>query len=265
MKLSRCLALLLVAAPVFALDEYQPAEEGVIAVDLYNSVDWILGDYDGGGTIQTPQGNPWIWSPAVQLRLGLPNYTEISVEVPAAVMNKDALGEDEGDWGFYQSSLGFKLGIEDWKVALVGGVEFPMGTREMVGDDLRWKFKAGGIGHWEYKKFLIDGMVLWTVTPADNDGIARGDVWTFSARPQYAVTDALTPYLGVVADLELAGDDNGKRDGNVSHLVTLQPGLFFDLNDEWSFDFQAPVTVKGDYPQTATAGVYVGVTLNMGP
>lgn len=265
MKCARSLFLLLVAAPVFALDEYQPADEGVIAVDLMNSLDWRIGDYDREGTLQTPEGNPWVWSPAAQLRLGLPNYTEISVEVPMAVMNKDELGESEGDWGFYQSSLGFKLGHEDWKVALVGGVEFPMGTREMVGDDLRWKFKAGGIGHWEYKKFLIDGMILWTVTPADDDGIARGDVWEFLARPQYAVTESITPYLGVVADIELPGDDNGKRDGEVSHLVTLQPGCFYELNDEWSFEFQAPVSVKGDWPQSAYAGVYAGVTLNMGP
>lgn len=87
MKRARSLSLLLVAAPVFALDEYQPADEGVIAVDFMNSLDWRLGDYDSKGTLQTPEGNPWVWSPSAQLRLGLPNYTEISVEVPAAVMN----------------------------------------------------------------------------------------------------------------------------------------------------------------------------------
>lgn len=265
MKIARIPSLLLVAVPAFALDEYQPAEEGVIAVDFYNSVDWWLGDYDSDGVIQTPEGNPWAWSPSAQLRLGLPNYTEISLEIPAVFMNKDALGEDEWDWGFYQSTLGFKMGIEEWKVALVGAVEFPMGTEKMVGDDLRWKFKLGGIGNWGYKKFAIDGMVLWTATPADNDGIARGDVWTLSARPQYAVNNLVAPYLGLVADIEMAGDDNGKRDGVVSHLLTLQPGCFLTFNDEWSMDLQAPVTVKGDAPQSATAGVYVGMTLNMGP
>lgn len=265
MKLASSLSLLLVAAPVFALDEFQPADEGVIAVDFMNSVDWTLGDYDSRGNIQEPLGNPWVWSPSAQLRLGLPNYTEISVEVPMAVMNKDALGSDEGDWGFYQSSLGFKLGFEEWKVALLGGVEFPLGSTKMVGDDLRWKFKVGANGHWEYKKFLVDGMVLWTKTPADNDGIARGDVWEFVARPQYAVLPEVTPYLGVVADLEMPGDDNGKRDGQISHLVTLEPGLFFDPTEEWSFEFKVPVTVRGDWPQSATAGIYLGTTLNMGP
>lgn len=265
MKFVRSLSLLLVAAPIFALDEYQPAEEGVIAVDLMNSVDWGLGAYDSDGTLQTPEGNPWSWSPGVQLRLGLPNYTEISVEVPAVFMNKDALGEKEWDWGFYQSTLGFKLGLEEWKVAMVGALEFPMGTEKMVGDDLRWKFKVGGIGQWGYKQFSIDGMVLWTATPADDKGVARGDLWTFVARPQYALTPMIKPYLGAVADLELAGDDNGKRVGTVSHLVTLEPGCFLSVNDEWRFEIQAPVTVKGDWPQAASAGVYVGATLSMGP
>jgi len=265
MKFRRSLSLLLLAAPVFALDEYQPADEGVIAVDLTNSFDKGLGLYDMDGGLVAPQGGPFSWNPGLQVRLGLPNLTEISVVVPMSVRNADAMGAEEGDWGFGQSSLGFKLGLEDWGVAMVGGVEFPMGSKEMVGDDLRWRFLAGGIAHWERKKFLIDGSVVWTVTPTDNKGVRRGDEWEIIARPQYKLNAVVTPYLGVVGDLVLPGKVDEKRFGEVSHLVTLQPGTFLTLNDEWSFEVQAPVTVKGDWPQEGTVGLFLGATFNMGP
>jgi len=265
MKYRRFLPLLLVALPAHALDEYQPAEEGVIAVDVMNSLDWGRGSYDPDGSLQDPVGSPFTWSPGVQMRLGLPNLTEISLVVPAAVLNKDALGEAEGDWGFYESSLGFKLGVEDWGVAVVGGVDFPIGTRKVIGDDLRWRFTAGGIGHWERKKFHIDGSVTWTVTPADDKGVRRGDEWKFIARPAWQVNDIVSPYLGGVATLTTPGKINDKRDGVYSHLLTLQPGAIFDLSEEWSCEVQAPVTVVGDYPEAASAGVYLGVTYNLIP
>jgi hypothetical protein len=265
MHLRRSLSLLLLAAPVFALDEFQPADEGVIAVDLMNSFEKPLGLFDLDGNLVAPQGGPFVWNPGVQVRLGLPNLTEISVVVPMSVRNADAMGADEGDWGFGQSSLGFKLGIEDWGVAMVGGVEFPMGSKEMVGDDLRWRFLAGGIGHWERKKFKIDGSVVWTATPTDDKGVRRGDEWRFIARPQLQLNPMFRPYLGLVGDLQLAGKVDEKRTGEVSHLLTLEPGTFVTLNEEWSFQVQAPVTVKGDWPQSGVAGIYIGTTFNMGP
>lgn len=261
----RLAALLLVALPAFALDEFQPAEEGVIAVDLQNGLDWGIGDFDPDGALQEPFGSPLTWSPGVQVRLGLPNLTEISLEVPLAVLNKDALGAKEGDWGFDQSRLGFKLGIEDWPVAVVGAVSFPLGHTVIVGDEPRWRFLAGGIGHWERKKFHLDGSVTWTVTPANEDGIRPGDVWEIVVRPQYHLNTVFTPYLGGVATITTAGKVNEIRDGQMSRLVTLQPGTFVTLGEEWNLVFQAPVTVAGDWPETATAGLYLGITYTMAP
>lgn len=261
----RLVALLLVAVPAFALDEYQPAEEGVIAVDLRNAFDWGLGEYDPEGSLREPEGSPFVWSPGVQVRLGLPNLTEISLELPLAVLNKDALGADEGDWGFEQSRLGFKLGIEDWPVAVVGAVDFPLGHTAIIGDEPRWRFLVGGIAHWERKKFVIDGSVTWTVTPANEDGIRRGDVWEVLARPQYKFNSVLTPYLGGIATVTTAGKVNEVRDGQMSRLFTLQPGTFIGLNEEFIAEVQAPVTVAGDWPEAASAGIYVGLTYLMGP
>jgi len=265
MKLSRFLPLLLLAVPAFALDEYQPAEEGLIAVDMDNSLDWGRGSYDENGSLKSPEGSPLTWSPSVQLRMGLPNLTEISVVLPMAVMNSAALQASDWDWGFYESSLGFKLGIEDWGVAVVGGVQFPLGSRNIIGDDLRWHFTVGGIGHWQRKNFLFDGSATWTATPANDKGIRRGDLWEFIARPQYKLDSTFTPYVGLVTDLQLPGKINDKRDGVYSHVATIQPGTFIQLGDEWVGELQAPVTLLGDYPQSASVGVYVGLTLLMGP
>lgn len=261
----RLVVLLLAAVPTFALDEYQPAEEGVIAVDLQNSLDWGIGDYDPEGTLREPFGSPLAWRPGVQVRLGLPNLTEISLELPLAVLNKDALGAKEGDWGFDQSRLGFKLGIEDWPVAVVGAVDFPMGHSVIVGDEPRWRFLAGGIAHWERKKFLIDGSVTWTVTPANEDGIRPGDVWEIVARPQYKLNPMFTPYLGGFAAVTTAGKINEVREGQMSRLITLQPGVFVTLDEEWRVELQAPLTVAGDWPESGTAGIYLGITYTMAP
>ncbi|MCB9497623.1 MAG: hypothetical protein H6686_12125 [Fibrobacteria bacterium] len=265
MNLRRLLPMILCAAPAFAIDEYQPAEEGVIAVDLRSGFTQGLGDYDTEGRIIDPVGSPFTWSPGVQVRLGLPNVTEISLQVPLSVMNKDALRADEGDWGFQQPVLGFKLGHEDYKVAVVGAVAFPMGHKVVVGDESRWKFSVGGLAHWDRKAFLVDATVLWTATPADQDGVRRGDEWLLLARPQWRVDSTFTPYLGLVGQVRTAGKVNEIRVGQMSHLVSVQPGTFITFNEEWSAEFQIPVTIAGDWPQSASAGVYAGVTLNMGP
>lgn len=261
----RFAALLLVALPAFALDEYQPAEEGVIAVNVQNGLDWGVGEWDPDGGLQDPVGSPLTWSPGLQVRLGLPNLTEISLELPLAVLNKDALGAPEGDWGFAQTRLGFKLGIEDLPIGVVGAVSFPLGHSAIVGDEPRWRFLAGGIGHWERKKFRIDGTVTWTVTPANEDGIRPGDVWQVVARPQYKASPVFTPYLGGVATITTAGKVNEIRTGQMSRLLTLQPGTFVTLDEEWRLELQAPVTVAGDWPEKATAGLYLGITYTMAP
>lgn len=259
MKKISALALF-AATGAFAFDYTLPVAKGTLEGDVMFGRNAGTGYYDDDGENQDISGSPAVMTPALQVKYGIMDGLDVSLQLDYEMRNEDA-----GDVsGIDRPDLGVKYVVPDLGVGGFLNVSLPFGSEDIAGDEPATTIFGGVLYGKTFDKIEVNAAAGYAFNTEDGAKEKQDEIDIY-AQGQYNVNEMVGPYLGIGFDktLEKQVDGNGV-DKSSGYLLTLKPGANVTLNDKMACELSVPVTVMGANNPAAwgiAAGFYYSIGL----
>lgn len=256
------LAALATATAPFAFDVYLPLAPRTLETDLGYEIDFTTGGYDADGKFQdVGDASPMTQAPSLQLKYGLLPGLDVEAAASMELRNEDA-NEGTAASGLSQPELALKYVHPELGLGGFVNVAFPVGSKEIVGDEPATAITLGLIGGSDFGQLAVNAFGGYVYTTEVEKW--KQDELTVYAQAQYDVSELLGPYLGLGWDKGLVGTwDGDDRPESAWWILTANPGANFVFSDRLSAEASVPVTVAGNNVE-ASWGLYAGVYYTLG-
>jgi opacity protein-like surface antigen len=231
----------------FAMDEFNPVSAGKGQVDLGIAYGSVTGGWDQDGEFQEIGDDNSITATmiGIQAKYGVVENMDVELVVPYMMISSKFGSFEDDRSGLAQPELGVKYVTPAGFGGFVN-VELPFGSEDIVGDSPKANTEIGAIFNMQADALSLFSSLSYTLTLADGD-LDPGDVIALNVRPQYALNEQLSLFMGV--GYEMAGEDS--FDGTAisdsqGSLLGVAPGVVFKASETFQ------VEAEFDYPVMGT-------------